>query len=147
MSDDRQAVTFRIRPETNARLREMAELTDRTMVSVVELAIKFLHEHHFLPIRQESEKRAYAGIDLVERLEERLGPQFWRHDGVNELTFGTTDEGQVVVVAGEQRYLEAKDGRLLKARVRGGQLTFEAIEEDGSLGDPMAVPVGDPALN
>ncbi len=44
MSDDRQSATFRIRPETKARLREMAELTDRTMVSVLEVAIKFLHE-------------------------------------------------------------------------------------------------------
>jgi len=145
---DLKPIAFRLRPEVHRRLREMSEVSRIPMVEVVSTAIDRMYEAaDYEGARTAAEKEASAGVELVRRIEERLGAAFWRRDDVTELAFGRTEEGQVVLVAGDYRYLEDASGRLLRAQVRGGQLVFSTIEEDGSLGDPMAVPVGEPSLN
>ena len=140
-------IAFRLRPEVHARLREMAELADRPMVEVVSKAIDTFYEAEFQGARTLAEQQAQEGVALVRKLEERLGRAFWREDGVTELSFAMTEHGRPIVIAGAHRYLEHEDGRLLQAHVRGGNLLVAPIEEDGSIGDRMALPVGEPALN
>lgn len=138
---------FRLPEKVDAKLAEMAQLAETTKTQVLITAIETLYERDYKERRTLAEQQAAAGVALVRKVEERLGKAWWREDGVTELSFGLTEDGRVIVLAGEDRYLEHQDGRLLKARVRGGHLVIASIEEDGSLGDPMAMPLGQPALN
>lgn len=140
-------MAFRLDERTRDRIREMAELSKLPMTDVVTAAIDALYEEKFQARRAQAEKEADRAVALMRRLEERLGPAFWRKDGVTELNFAATDDGRPIVVAGQERYLEHVDGRLMKARVQGGSLLIAPIEDDGTIGDRMAVPVGEPALN
>lgn len=140
-------VTFRLRPEVHARLREMSELADRPMVEIVSAAIDRLWEANFRGSRAEADERADQAVALVRKLEARLGERFWREHGASELGFAETDDGRPIVVVGEFRYLEDTHGQLVRAHARGGHLLLAPIDEEGEVGDPMAVPVGEPALN
>ena len=142
-----KATAFRIPEKVDAHLAEMAQLAETTKTQVLITAIETLYERDYKERRTAAEKQAAQGVELVRRLEAILGKAWWREQGVTQLDFAPTEDGRVVVLAGEDRYLEHVDGRLMKARVRGGHLLIAPIGEDGTVGDSMAMPLGQPALN
>ncbi len=141
-----KSISFRLRPQTHERLRQMAEVSNRSMVGALEGAVDAAWQTIYLPAIKEAEQLAERGRELVRVIEERLGPAFWRDDGVHELGFEPTPEGRVVLHAGKARYTTDAEGGIFKVYSRGGRAEFAAITEDG-LGDVQAVPLVSPAMN
>jgi len=124
----------------------MAKVSDRSMTDLMDAAINTFWEHTYRPIRAREEERVRRGLDLLRRLEARLGPKFWREDGVMEVGFEMTPEGRIILRAGQAHYFEEDGGRLVKAHHKGGRASFAPIDDDG-LGDWMVTPMAEPSLN
>ncbi len=141
-----KSISFRLKPQTHERLRQMAATSNRTMVGALEGAVDAAWQTIYLPAIREAEERAKRGRKLVELLEERLGPRFWREDEATEVGFEPAPHGGVIVHAGAARYVDEGEGRVFKLYVKGGRIESAPVLEDG-LGDWTTTPMGDPILN
>ena len=132
-------ITLRLRRKH--QLEELAEQLGRSQAQVADLAIGDLHAK----VIDEARERARRSVALLRRLQERLGQDFWRDFGVQEVGFEADAVGRVSVTAADVRFIEADD-RLIAVRARDGHTELAEVGEDGLSAFIAAFP-GDPAMN
>ena len=137
--NDAQAMSFRLRTESSDQLKEMAQYTERSMTSVLELAIGQLHGY-FERQRKVSEERATRGVALLKRLKAQLGDDFYK--GTGGVAFELTEEGRVLLHCGGLTYFEEDNTKQLVAAREADGTPQLAVVEGGGLGEWREVKAG-----
>ena len=131
-----------LRLKRKRELEELAEQLGRSQAQVADLAIGELHAK----VIDEARDRARRSVALLRRLQERLGQDFWREHGADEVGFEVDAVGRVSVSAGDVRFIESDDDRLIAVRARDGRTELAEVGEDALSAWIAAFP-GEPAMN
>ena len=122
-------------------LDSLRRVLRQPQAQVADRAIAEMHAK----VTDEARDRARRSVALLRRLQERLGQDFWREHGADEVAFEVDAVGRVSVSAGDVRFIEADD-RLLAVRGRDGHTELAEVGEDGLSAWIAAFP-GEPAMN
>ncbi len=123
-----KAEAYRLKPDTKARIAEMAQASHRTKTDVVRLAVDTLYAKHVEAVR-EGQERARATTALLAELRKRLGEGLGIVSGQS---IGFSEEGPIAVTIGDITYVQADGATITAQREVGGRYEMAILAEDGT---------------